>query len=73
MHLQEQQAPAKSIDKRGALRKIRRHLSALSHEDLLDEFLDTIKQDRALREDMLQKARLSSEALSYSELTLTLS
>lgn len=68
LHLQEQQSPAKSIDKRGALRQIHRHLSTLSQEELLDEFLETIKQDRALRDDLLQKARLSSEVLSYSEL-----
>jgi uncharacterized Zn finger protein len=68
LHLQAQQAPAKSIDKRGALQQIRRHLSALSQEKLLDEFLDAIKQNRALRDDMLQKTRLSSEALSYSEI-----
>ena len=68
LHLQAQQAPAKHIDKRGALRQIRRHLSTLSHEDLLHEFLEAIGQDRALRDDLLQKVRLSSEALSYSEL-----
>jgi uncharacterized Zn finger protein len=68
LHLQAQQAPAKRIDKRVALRQIRRHLSTLSHEDLLHEFLETIRQDRSLRDDLLQKARLSSEALSYSEL-----
>lgn len=68
LHLQAQQAPAKHIEKRGALRQIRRHLSTLSHEDLLHEFLQTIKQDRVLRDDLLQKAQLSSEALSYSEL-----
>ena len=68
LHLQAQQRPAKSIDNRSALRQIRRHLSTLSHEELLDEFLETIRQDRSLRDDLLQKARLSSEALSYSEL-----
>ncbi len=68
LHLQAQQKPAKPIDKRGALRQIRRHLSTLTHKELLDEFLVTIKQDRALRDDLLQKVRLSSEALSYSEL-----
>ncbi len=72
LHLQEQQTPAKSIDKRGALRHIHRYLSGLNHEELLDEFLETIKQDRALRDDLLQKARLSSEALSYSELKKTI-
>lgn len=68
LYLQAQQTPAKPIDKRGAIRQIRRQLSALSHEDLLDEFLEIIKQDRVLREDLLQKARLSSEALPYSKL-----
>jgi uncharacterized Zn finger protein len=68
LHLQAQQVPAKHIDKRGALRQIRRHLSTLSHEDLLHEFLETINQDRSLRDDLLQRAQLSSEALSYSEL-----
>lgn len=68
LYLQEQQTPATSIDKRSALRRIRRYLSRLTHEELLDEFLETMKQDRALRDDLLQKAQLSSEALSYSEL-----
>lgn len=68
LHLQEQQTPAKSIDKRSALRQIRRHLSALTHEELLEKFLETIKQDRVLLDDLLQQARLSSEVLSYSEL-----
>ena len=68
LHLQAQQTLPKPNDKRTAIRQIRRHLSALSHEDLLGEFLEAIKQDRALREDMLQKARLSFEAMSYSEL-----
>jgi uncharacterized Zn finger protein len=72
LHLQAQQTPAKRIDKRGALRQIRRYLSGLSHEELLDEFLETIKQHRSLRDDLLQKARLSSEALSYSELRKTI-
>jgi hypothetical protein len=68
LQLQAQQTLSKPTDKRTAIRQIRRHLSALSHEDLLDEFLEAIKQDRALREDMFQKARLSVEAMSYSEL-----
>jgi uncharacterized Zn finger protein len=68
LHLQEQQTRAMSIDKRSALRQIRRYLSQLSHEELLEEFLETIKQDRSLRNDLLQQARLSSQTLSYSEL-----
>lgn len=46
LHLQEQETPAKSIDKRAALRRIRRYLSGLTHEELLDEFLERVKQDR---------------------------
>ncbi|MBU2677486.1 MAG: hypothetical protein KJP16_10405 [Gammaproteobacteria bacterium] len=68
LHLQAQQNLPKRIDKRGALRLIRRHLSTLTHEELLEAFLETIKQDKALRDDWLQKARLSTEAMSYSEL-----
>ena len=66
--LQERQAPAKSIDKRGALRRIRQHLSRLTHEALLSEFLAAIKEDRHLRDDLLQKVTLASEQLSYQEL-----
>ncbi|MDH3616604.1 MAG: hypothetical protein OEQ90_09045 [Gammaproteobacteria bacterium] len=72
LHLQAQQTPPKRIDKRGALRQIRRYLFGLNHEELLDEFLEAIKQDRSLRDNLLQKARLSSEALSYSELRKTI-
>ena len=69
LHLQAQKTRAMpTTDKRSALRQIRRHLSELSHEDLLNEFLDTIKQNRALRDELLQKARLASTALSYSEI-----
>jgi hypothetical protein len=68
LHLQDQQKPSRPIDKRGALRRIRRHLSALSQEELLDRFLETIEQDRALRDDLLQEARLASGALQYADL-----
>jgi len=68
LHLQEQQTTPKPIDKRAALRQIRRYLSGLTHEELLDEYLERVNQDRALREDLLQKAQLSSASLSYSEL-----
>lgn len=68
LHLQERQMPARPIDKRSALRQIRRQLSELSQDELLNEFIETIKRDRALRDDLLQKVRLSSEGMSYAEL-----
>lgn len=68
LHLQDRQKTAKPTDKRSALRQIRRHLSALSKDELLDQFLDVISHDRVLRDDLLQTVRLSSEAMSYSEL-----
>ena len=58
LHLQEQETPAKSIDKRGALRQIRRYLSTMTHEELLDEFLERVKQDRASIRAWIKDANL---------------
>ena len=66
--LHERQTPAKSLDKRSAMRRIRRYLSKLTHEELAEELLDAVKQDRALRDNLLRKARLASKGLSYLEL-----
>ena len=48
LHLQELQTAAKSVDARGAMRRIRSFLSGLKHEELLEEFLGTVKADRSL-------------------------
>lgn len=66
--LHERQMPAKSLDKRSALRRIHRFLSQLTHEELAKELLNAVKQDRALRDNVLLRARAVSEGLSYSEL-----
>lgn len=68
LHLQELQKTAKPVDKRGAMRRIRSFLTGLTYEELLEEFLGTVKADRSLRDDLLQKATFASERLSYVKL-----
>jgi len=68
LHLQELQKTAKPVDKRGAMRRIRSFLTGITHEELLEEFLGTVKADRSLRDDLLQKATFASERLSYVKL-----
>ena len=66
--LQENLAPTKSFDKRSAMKAIRRNVSALSYEQLTEEFMGIVRCDRALRDDLLQKAQFASGALSYADL-----
>ena len=68
LHLQQLQTAAKPVDKRGAMRRIQNFLSGLTHEELLEEFLGTVKADRSLRDDLLQKATFGSGRLSYVKL-----
>lgn len=66
--LQEKLSSKKSVAKRRAMTVIRRHLSELSHEVLLDEFMDIVRQQHSLRDDLLQKVQFASGALSYADL-----
>ena len=66
--LHERQVPTKSIDKRSALRGIRKYLSQQTHEGLTEELLSIAKHNRASRDDLLQKAQFSSEAFTYVKL-----
>ncbi len=50
------------------MRGIRQYLSRKTHEELTEELIGIAKQDRELRDDLLQKARFASKALSCSEL-----
>jgi len=68
LFLQERQMQPKPYSKKRAMTAIRRHLSTLSAEALMREFLAIIGNDRALRDDLLQKAQFSSGALSYADL-----
>jgi uncharacterized Zn finger protein len=66
--LQERRMQPKPYSKKRAMTAIRRHLSTLSAEALLREFLAIIDNDRAVRDDLLQKAQFASGALSYADL-----
>ena len=66
--LHERQAPTKSMDKRSALREIRRYLSQKTHEGLIEELISLAKQDRELRNDLLEKVQFASETISYTKL-----
>jgi ADP-ribose pyrophosphatase YjhB (NUDIX family) len=68
LFLQERRMEPKPYSKKRAMIAIRRHLSTLSAEALLREFLAIIGSDRALRDDLLQKAQFASGALSYADL-----
>jgi len=66
--LQERQAPIKPMDKRTALRAIRRHWSQRTHEELIEELISFASQDRELRNNTLEKLRFASETMSYTKL-----
>lgn len=66
--LQEDLAPTEPFAKKRAMTAIRRYLSGLSYEELTEEFMGTVGRDRALREDLLQKAQFTSGALPYAGL-----
>ena len=67
--LQERQAPTKPMDKRSALRLIRRHWSQRTHEELIEELISLARQDRELRNDLLEKVQFASETMSYTKLS----
>ncbi len=67
--LQERQAPTKPMDKRSALRVIRRHWSQRTHEELMEELISLARQDRELRNDLLEKVQFASETMSYTKLS----
>lgn len=68
LSLQEGLSPKKPVTKRQAMTAIRRHMAALSREELLQQFMDIIGQDRSLRDDQFKRVRLASGRLSFEEL-----
>jgi uncharacterized Zn finger protein len=66
--LQEGHTLIKPITKKNVMSAIRRNLSRLNHEELTEEFMSIVGRDRALRDDLLQKAQFASGALSYADL-----
>jgi hypothetical protein len=66
--LQERHSPKNPVAKRRAMTSIRRHLSELSREALLDAFMNIVARDRSLRDDLFQKVQFITGALSYADL-----
>jgi len=66
--LQDRSSISKAVSKRQAMTAIRRHMAALSHEELLEQFMNLIGEDRLLREDVLQRVQFESGDLSFTDL-----
>ena len=47
---------------------IRRHMAALSREELLEQFMNLIGQNRALRDDLFQRAWFATGGQSFADL-----
>lgn len=66
--LQDRFSTKKAISKRQAMTAIRRHMAALSSEELLEQLMNFIGEDRSLREDLLQRVQFASGGLSFADL-----
>jgi uncharacterized Zn finger protein len=66
--LQDRSSISKAVSKRQAMTAIRRHMAALSHEELLEQFMNLVGEDRLLREDVLQRVQFESGDLSFTDL-----
>lgn len=66
--LKDRSSISKAVSKRQAMTAIRRHMAALSHEELLEQFMNLIGEDRLLREDVLQRVQFESGDLSFTDL-----
>jgi len=68
LSLQDRSSTRKAVSKRQAMTAIRRHMAALSHEELLEQFMSLIGEDRSLREDLSQRVQFASGGLSFADL-----
>jgi len=66
--LQDELPTRKPASKRQAMTAIRRHMTALSREELIERFMNLIGQDHALRDDLFQRVRFASGGLSFADL-----
>lgn len=66
--LQDELSTRKPVSKRQALTAIRRHMAAMSREELLEQFMSLIEQNRALRDDLFQRAWFASGGQSFADL-----
>jgi uncharacterized Zn finger protein len=68
LSLQSKVSTSKAVSKRQAVTAVRRHLAALSREELLEHFMSVIGEDHSLREDLLQRVQFASGALTFADL-----
>jgi hypothetical protein len=68
LSLQDASSTKRPVAKRQAMRAIRRHMTALTGEELLEQFMNIIGQNRSLRADLFRRARLASGGLSFADL-----
>lgn len=66
--LQDKSSKTKAVSKRQAMTAIRRHMAALSHEELLEQFMNLIGEDRLLRDALFQRVQFASGGLSFADL-----
>lgn len=66
--LQDRSSAIKPVTKRQAMTAIRRHMAALSHEELLEQFMNFIGENRSIRNGLFQRAQLASGGLSFADL-----
>ena len=66
--LQDEISTNKPVTKRQAMTAIRRHMAALSHEELLEQFMNLIGEDRLLRDSLFQRVQFASGGLSFAVL-----
>jgi len=66
--LQDRSSAIKPVTKRQAMTAIRRHMAALSHEELLEQFMNFIGENRSIRNGLFQRAQLTSGGLSFADL-----
>lgn len=66
--LQDRSSTKRAISKRQAMTAIRRHMAALSREELLEQFMSAAEEDRSLRENLLQRVQLASGGLTFADL-----
>lgn len=66
--LQDASSTKRPVTKRQAMTAIRRHMAALSREELLEQFMNLIGQNRALRDDLFQRAWFATGGQSFADL-----
>jgi len=66
--LQDGLSTRKPVTKRQAMTAIRRHMAALSHEELLEKFMNFVGEDRSLRNGLFQRVQFASGGLSFADL-----